>query len=228
MHFNQNIFQFWLVFLHDTVTFHRFLFCSGILNGFIYPCPSAIGIPSGYTQHIGGHRGIICFILCSIFFHSIYMNRCSLYNQMSNGILHVFCRVEYSSSIVAADTIINCSTVSIHLNIGLCLPQFSCGNRILIVCLRKCIPQQVVTRRQIRQNKVSLIAVIIAFCGICNWPVKCILISSWIVIYIGQVRTGFLIPNDVTWTFRIGVGFRFWIRCNGIAVYINRIALCCQ
>ena len=58
VHFHGNSFQLLLGFLHDTITFD----CTIVVR-FIDPCPAAVGIASGDTQHIGCHGGIVCLVL---------------------------------------------------------------------------------------------------------------------------------------------------------------------
>ena len=145
VHFHGNSFQLLLGFLHDTITFD----CTIVVR-FIDPCPAAVGIASGDTQHIGCHGGIVCLMLGRIFFYCIYMNGRSLYHQLSGrgfdiGNLVGNCRVV----LACINAVVDNHAVTIHLQRCIGLTQLPCGNRVLIVPLRQCIPQQIIPRCQI-------------------------------------------------------------------------------
>ena len=223
VHFHLHIFQLLFGFLHDAVAFD-----GAVVVCFIDPCPAAIGITSGDTQHIGCHSSVICLMLCRIFFHRIYMNRCRLYDQLSSRSLCVGCLIGKSCSVTCTNAVIDNRSVPINLERCIGLSQFPCGNRILIVSLRQCISQPVISRCQIRQDEITLISVIVAFGGISHRAVKRILIGIGVVFYNGFRLTSFLVNDNITCLFRIRVAVRIRIGNHCLTVDVDRITLLCQ
>ena len=145
VHFHRHIFQLLFGFLHDAVAFD-----GAVVVCFIDPCPAAVSVSSGNTQHIGSHGGVICLMLCQIFFHRIYMNRCRLYDQLSGRSLCVGNFVGNCRMVIFwANAGINDLSVTVYFQCCASLSQFPCCNRVLIVSLRQCIPQPVISRCQI-------------------------------------------------------------------------------
>ena len=224
VHFHRHIFQLLFGFLHDAVAFD-----GAVVVCFIDPCPAAVSVSSGNTQHIGSHGGVICLMLCQIFFHRIYMNRCRLYDQLSGRSLCVGNFVGNCRMVIfCANAGINDISVTVYFQCCASLSQFPCCNRVLIVSLRQCISQPVISRCQIRQHEVALISVIVAFGGISHRSVKRILIGIGVVFYNGFRLTSFLVNDNITCLFRIRVAVRIRIGNHCLTVNVDRIALLCQ
>ena len=221
VHFHRHIFQLLFGFLHDAVAFD-----GAVVVCFIDPCPAAVSVSSGNTQHIGSHGGVICLMLCQIFFHRIYMNRCRLYDQLSGRSLFVGNFVGNCRMVIfCANAGINDISVTVYFQCCASLSQFPCCNRVLIVSLRQCIPQPVISRCQIRQHEVALISVIVAFGGISHRSVKRILIGIGVVFYNGFRLTSFLVNDNITCLFLIRVTVRIRIGNHCLTVDVDGIAL---
>ena len=127
--------------------------------------------------------------------------------------------------IFCANAGINDISVTVYFQCCASLSQFPCCNRVLIVSLRQCIPQPVISRCQIRQHEVALISVIVAFGGISHRSVKRILIGIGVVFYNGFRLTSFLVNDNITCLFRIRVAVRIRIGNHCLTVDVDGIAL---
>ena len=113
VHFHRHIFQFLFGFLHDAVAFD-----GAVVVCFIDPCPAAVGITSGDTQHIGCHGSVISLVLCRIFFHRINVNQCSLYDKLIHRRFDIFNAVgieNYCIIFSMTHTIIDDLSVTVNL-----------------------------------------------------------------------------------------------------------------
>ena len=113
VHFHRHIFQFLFGFLHDAVAF-----VGAVVVCFIDPCPAAVGITSGDTQHIGCHGSVISLVLCRIFFHRINVNQCSLYDKLIHRRFDIFNAVgigNYCIIFSMTHTIIDDLSVTVNL-----------------------------------------------------------------------------------------------------------------
>ena len=113
VHFHRHIFQFLFGFLHDAVAFD-----GAVVVCFIDPCPAAVGITSGDTQHIGCHGSVISLVLCRIFFYRINVNQCSLYDKLIHRRFDIFNAVgigNYCIIFSMTHTIIDDLSVTVNL-----------------------------------------------------------------------------------------------------------------